>query len=137
MTAANFVELEAVDHIGVRITEAAPALAFYKQFGFEKTFEDTDMGIINIQNAAGVELNLDLSCNAAAGENVLMDRGEKYAGYTHLALRIASLTATMRQLEELNIPIVRGPIHYPDGASVFVRDPDGNVLELRSREGLV
>jgi catechol 2,3-dioxygenase-like lactoylglutathione lyase family enzyme len=57
-----------------------------------------------------------------------MDVPEKHAGITHIALAIKDVAATKAALEAAGIKIsgMRG------SAAIFVRDPDGNVIELAS-----
>jgi lactoylglutathione lyase len=70
----------------------------------------------------------------------MMDVPDKYPGYTHMALRVASIPATMTALKANGIAITQGPVSFDESGpvSVFVRDPDHNVIELRGRDqGLV
>ena len=129
------IDIRAVDHIGVRVRDLDRALAFYELLGFALHWKSATDAVAVIRNAHDVELNLVF--NANAGErNILMDVGEKYAGYTHVALRVASIKGTIEVLKKNNIKITQGPVSFGrDGhVSVFVRDPDWNVVELRGRE---
>jgi catechol-2,3-dioxygenase len=48
-----------------------------------------------------------------------------------MALQIPSAEAAVLELRELQIPITGGPMRLGDGIALFIRDPDGNVIELR------
>ena len=76
-----------------------------------------------------------IDCDAVPdhdGTNVLMDENlPKRAGYTHVAFAVDSIEETVRRLGELDIAISGGPERLGRGISLFVRDPDRNVLELR------
>ena len=90
-----------------------------------------------VRNQHGVELNLVFNANAGDPDsNILMDVPDKFAGYTHMALRVASIPATIAALRANNIAISQGPVSFGQSGhvSVFVRDPDRNVIELRGRE---
>lgn len=130
------IDITAVDHIGVRVRDLERAMAFYRLLGFELHWKATNDAVAVVKNAHGVELNLVYNANADKGGNILMDVGEKYAGYTHVALRVKSIKAVIQTLRENNIRITQGPVSFGrDGhVSVFVRDPDLNVVELRGRE---
>lgn len=58
-----------------------------------------------MEHDAGVVLNLPGPSDAGIGENVLMDREEKFPGYTHMALRIESLTDAEAFMQEHEIEI--------------------------------
>ena len=130
------IEIAAVDHIGVRVRDLDRAMKFYGLLGFELHFKATNDAVAVVKNPHGVELNLVHNANADRGGNILMDVGEKYAGYTHVALRVASIKAAIQTLREHGVRITQGPVSFGrDGhVSVFVRDPDLNVVELRGRE---
>jgi len=129
--------IEQVDHIGIRVRDLDRALAFYRVFGFAllRRAEGDDVAII--RNGHGVELNLVFNANAGdPAVNILMDGSEKYPGYTHIALRVSSIPATVAALHANGIAITQGPVSFgEDGhVSLFVRDPDRNVIELRGRD---
>jgi lactoylglutathione lyase len=135
-TERHSIAIEQVDHIGIRVRDLDTALAFYGILGFRLEVKITYDAVAIIRNDAGVEINLILNGNAGdPKKNILMDVPEKYPGYTHVALRVASVADTINALNENGIVITQGPVSFGrDGhVSVFVRDPDRNVIELRGR----
>ena len=130
------INVERVDHTGIRVADPDRAIEFYEMLGFEVLTRVTFDPVIIIRNAQDVEINLIV--NAAEehdGSNILMDVDTKYAGITHLALRVSSIPETMKVLKEKGVEITQGPVMFGrDGhVSLFVRDPDRNVIELRAR----
>ena len=131
------ISIERVDHIGIRVRDLDRALKFYRVLGFSLLHRATGDDVAIIRNDNGVELNLIFNAKAGdPGTNILMDVSEKYAGYTHMALRVESIPATIAALKANDIAITQGPVSFGDSGqvSVFVRDPDRNVIELRGRE---
>jgi lactoylglutathione lyase len=132
MTADSHVTIERVDHIGIRVRDFERAMAFYRALGFELRHRVDFDDVAIIRNDRGVEINLIL--NAKEDEpNILMDVPVKHAGYTHVALHVASVKQTIDVLKANDIKITQGPVSFGEdgGVSIFVRDPDRNVIELR------
>ena len=129
------IAIETVDHIGIRVADKARALAFYAALGFKLEHESDFDAVVIIRNAAGVELNLIINgVDRLGGKNILMDVPEKHPGYTHVAFRIADIRQAIKALKDMNTPITQGPVTFGDGhVSIFMRDPDRNVIELRAR----
>jgi lactoylglutathione lyase len=127
----GMITITHVEHIGFRVADGAPAEAFYAKLGFEVTFRSPKHPVVILRNAAGVELNLIVNADTSEGTNVLMDVPEKHPGITHVALAVASIDDTVRALGALGIEITEGPVQLGDGLSLFIRDPDRNVIELR------
>lgn len=131
------IEVSRVDHIGIRVKDLDRALAFYEVLGFALAHRAANDAVAIVKNAHNVELNLVFNANnEASGGNILMDVPEKYAGITHVALRVSSIKSTIETLNAHHVRITQGPVAFgADGnVSVFVRDPDLNVIELRGRQ---
>jgi catechol 2,3-dioxygenase-like lactoylglutathione lyase family enzyme len=131
------IDIQTVDHIGIRVADLDRALTFYGLFGFVAEHRAQNDAVVVIKNPHKVEINLIYNANNdSGGRNILMDVPDKYPGYTHVAFRVGSIADTIAMLRENNIEITQGPVSFGrDGhVSVFVRDPDRNVIELRGRE---
>ena len=79
-----------------------------------------------MRHRAGLEINLIVNAPQAVEPNILMDVPQKHSGITHIALQIADVAAAEDALKAGGIAISgkRG------SNALFVRDPDGNVIEL-------
>jgi lactoylglutathione lyase len=126
------ITIHGIEHIGIRVTDAPRSEAFYALFGFETTFRGGPEPVVVMTNGKGVEINLIVNANQGPSPtNLLMDVPEKHPGYTHVALGITSMDETVAELGRLGIAITGGPIQLGPKRSLFVRDPDRNVVELR------
>ncbi len=125
------LDIKKIDHLGIRVRDRHRSVAFYEEFGFkviaEGIFEKGHPVIM--QHPCGIVLNILGPANQPDGPNILMDVPEKYAGYTHMSLAVSSLAATEAFLKERDIKIT-GRINFKDLNALFVRDPDGNVIEF-------
>src|SRR5512135_726391 len=134
MALIQTVAIERVAHIGIRVRDLDRALAFYRVLGFTLSHRAKGDDVAIIRNPQGIEINLIFNANSGdPAKNILMDVVAKYPGYTHVALYVASISATIAALRANDIAITQGPVKFGEdgGVSVFVRDPDRNVIELR------
>ena len=128
------IEVTNVDHLGIRVTNETGSIAFYEQLGFKVERRAEGDSVTILRNSHGIELNLVYNgLDLTGGKNILMDVPEKHTGYTHMALNVGSISKALYALREQNIAISQGPVSVgrSDAASVFIRDPDRNVIELR------
>jgi len=120
-----------INHIGLRVTDLSTARAFYEKLGFEFIYGPAGPEPIAVMiHPSGINLNLILNGVSSMKDNILMDVPEKYAGYTHVALEINDAQAVQKSLESQGIEITEGPVNFPGGTSLFIRDQDRNVIEF-------
>ena len=128
-------QISGIAHIGIRVHALDRSRAFYESLGF--TFVVGPIGpepVAIMSHPAGIEINFILNAANASGDNVLMDIQEKHAGYTHIALSVQNISVVQAELETAGVAISGGPITFPGGSiSIFVRDPDRNVIEFNQR----
>ena len=128
-------QISGIAHIGIRVYALDRARKFYEQLGFN--FDIGPIGpepVAIMSHPSGIEINFILNAANASAENVLMDMEEKHAGYTHMALSVHNVSEVQSELENAGVTITGGPITFPGGSvSIFVRDPDRNVIEFNQR----
>jgi lactoylglutathione lyase len=129
------IHISGIAHIGIRVHDLDRSMAFYSVLGFEKTAGPVGPEPVAIlHHPSGIELNLVLNAPRAAEPNVLMDVAEKHPGITHVALLCPDLLAAKASLAAVGFPVREGPVRFtPQAEGMFVRDPDGNVIELHQR----
>jgi lactoylglutathione lyase len=129
------IAITGLAHIGIRVHDLERSLRFYERLGFTKTAGPIGPEPVAIlDHPSGLEVNLILNAPKPNEPNVLMDVPDKHPGITHFALLCPDILAAKAQLEDAGIPLSGGPIRFsPTAQAIFVRDPDGNVIELHQR----
>ena len=130
------INIDRVDHIGIRVADLDRAREFYEIFGFKQIHAADNDDVVVMKNPDDVEINIIFNANNSNDDkNILMDVPDKFPGFTHVAFRVTSIADTITALNENGIEITQGPVSFGnDGhVSVFLRDPDRNTLELRGR----
>lgn len=125
------LEIETIDHVGIRVGDRDTSVAFYQLLGFELVADGGfDQGHpLVMLHPSGVNLNLLGPATDKAGTNVLMDEEPKYPGITHIALKMKDAEATEDFVTRHDIAIT-GRRNFRGTKTIFIRDPDRNVLEL-------
>ena len=131
------INIQKIDHIGLRVHDKDRSIQFYKSLGFKLI---TDIGFENghpvmMQNDAGIVLNILGPSSEEKDENILMDiESKQYAGYTHIALKVASIIDAENHFNEKGYEITER-FDFKGMKAIFIRDPDRNVIEFDEYEG--
>ena len=125
------LEISNLDHIGIRISDREKSVEFYELLGFKLV---ADGGYENghplvMIHPSGININLLGPATERAGENILMDDESKYPGITHLAVKVTNAEATEAFIARKGINKT-GHREFRGIKTIFIRDPDRNVLEL-------
>lgn len=130
--APNPARIVAYDHIGIRVSDRQRALAFYQRLGFVESARFPAHEANEMLTPDGVRINLIFNGARRPGaRNVLLDEPVKLPGMTHPAFVVDDLEALQAWLAGQAIRITEGPQRIgPRRIALFIRDPDGNVLEF-------
>ena len=125
------LEIQSVNHVGIRVSEKEVSIEFYALLGFELL---NDVGFeqghpVIMKHPSGVVINLLGPATQGGDSNILMDVDEKYPGITHVALTVSSIDHAKSFVEGHGIPIT-GSFSFGNMSAIFIRDPDRNVIEL-------
>jgi len=124
-------EITRIHHVGLRVRDLDISRNFYAKLGFE--FIVGPIGpepVAIIEHPAGININLILNTSPEAPrENILMEEGVKYPGYTHIAIEITDVDFVSEKVEELGIEITER-VEFDGARFFFIRDPDSNVIEF-------
>lgn len=120
------------DHVGIRVSDRQEAVAFYEQLGFRELRRFDKYEANEMESPDGVRINLIFNATRLPhGRNLLLDEPVKLPGVTHAAFVVDDLYSMKDWLEQAGITITEG-IHRigPRRITLFIRDPDRNVLEF-------
>jgi len=126
-----------VNHIGLRVSDFETSRDFYAMLGFEYiTGPGGPEPVAIVEHPSGININFILNADQDDQTNVLMDVPTKHTGYTHVAIEVTDANAVIRNLNDMGISLSGGPMQHPTGTSLFIRDPDNNVIEFIEYKGL-
>jgi catechol 2,3-dioxygenase-like lactoylglutathione lyase family enzyme len=130
----------ACTHSSLAVDDLDRSVAFYRDaFGCEPVFEARDMTDL-IQSVAGVDgLHCDLAILRLPGGSHLLEliafrnpsapvRSEPPCG--HVEFAVTDLVRSIASVEELGATAVGEVTVFPEGPSVYYREPGGSVFEL-------
>ena len=130
------LDIERVDHVGIRVSDKARSIDFYESLGFQLV---SDVGFekghpMILQHASGDVLNLLGPASSQSAGNILMDVADKYAGITHVSYKVTSIEAAKTFLASIDVAL-SGEFEFRGLQAIFIRDPDLNVIELDGYSG--
>jgi len=120
------------DHVGIRVSDRQQAVDFYQRLGFRELRRFDKYEANEMESPDGVRINLIFNgTRLAHGRNVLLDEPVKLPGVTHAAFVVDDLYQLKAWLDQQGITVTQG-IHPigPRRITLFIRDPDRNVLEF-------
>jgi catechol 2,3-dioxygenase-like lactoylglutathione lyase family enzyme len=122
------IKLKSVRHAGVPVSDVRKSKSFYKLLGFEEIERPKIKGIPGAwYECNGTQVHLIGQRNDMAAKN-LPGVG------THIALQVENLEEAKKALKKRKIEFAEfTPPASMGGAPVlFLKDPDGNAVELRT-----
>jgi len=129
---SNPARILAYDHIGIRVSDKGRAMSFYQALGFMQSASFPSFEANEMLSPDGVRINLIFNgARLPNAHNALLDAPVKLPGMTHPAFIVDDLQTLEAWLGEQGIVVTEGP--HPIGprrVALFIRDPDGNVLEF-------
>jgi catechol 2,3-dioxygenase-like lactoylglutathione lyase family enzyme len=121
------IKLKAIRHTGIRISDVDKAKNFYGQVLGMSELPRPELPVPGAwYECNGVQVHLIGESGAMRGPGV----------GPHIALQVADLEQTKQELKMRGIPFqeLTPPPSMRANPVLFVRDPDGNVVELRTDE---
>jgi catechol 2,3-dioxygenase-like lactoylglutathione lyase family enzyme len=111
-----------LDHVGIHVADVPASHAFYESVLGLDAIPRPDLGFPGAWLRIGTVQELHLIGRDPASDLPPRER--------HFALAVDSAAIWAERLRELEVPF-EGPNSRPDGAAqIFLRDPDGHVIEL-------
>jgi lactoylglutathione lyase len=125
-------KVKSYEHVGIRVSDRERSISFYQALGWRVEIDLPEHCANEMVNDSGVYINLIFNgVTQANAHNVLQDEAIKYPGMTHAAFVIEDMDALIVLLTTQRVKITDGPVIYSGRRKVlFIRDPDGNVLEF-------
>jgi len=126
------------DHIAFQVADLDAAIQFYvDRLGLALMFKEIDLE--HHEAFAFLELeggNLELLQLLDEENRPILRQGVETPCLAppycpHLALEAPDLDAWVAQLEQADIPLVKGPLEIPGKVKwLYIADPDGNIIEF-------
>ena len=116
-----------LEHVAIASPEPAKLAEWYVNvLGFTINYQSPTTTFVKAPNGSMIEII------TAAGERI--EQTAKQPGLRHLALEVDDFDATYEELKRKNVSFVDEPGGKGGVRTVFLRDPEGNLMHLIQRE---
>lgn len=136
MSSERAFEIQRIDHVVLRVQDLARAVSFYRDvLGCAVARERPTLGMVHLH--AGASMIDLISVDGALGSRGGPAAGAQGRNLDHLCLRIEPFDeASLREHLKTHGVVVDGQVSSNlgaegDGLSLYLRDPDGNGVELK------
>lgn len=136
MSSERAFEIQRIDHVVLRVQDLARAVSFYRDvLGCAVARERPTLGMVHLH--AGASMIDLISVDGALGSRGGPAAGAQGRNLDHLCLRIEPFDeAALREHLKMHGVVVDGQVSSNlgaegDGLSLYLRDPDGNGVELK------
>jgi glyoxylase I family protein len=132
---ANPIQIAAFDHIVLRVRDKAAMLAFYQGvLGLRVDRDRPELGLTHVR--AGPQMIDLVTLDGPLGKAGGMGPGAEGRNLDHFALQVRPFdeAAIRAHLAAHGVAVVEEGPRYGadgDGFSLYVRDPEGNTVELK------
>lgn len=117
--------VQSIDHVGLHVADVPASVAFYRDVIGLDAIDRPDLGFPGAWFRIGTSQELHLIGKNSQPENPPRER--------HFAMAVDDSGEWEQHLRNHGLELL-GPKARPDGAiQIFVRDPDGHVIELLQR----
>ena len=129
------IEIRAIDHVVLRVADLARSLRFYRDaLGCATEREIEALGLYQLR--AGTSLIDLVTVDGPLGKAGGSPPGEQARNMDHVALQLARFDEAALRAHLVRHGIEPGDVGQRYGAqgngpSMYIRDPDGNVVELK------
>ena len=131
-TAAAVVPVKAVSHVAIRVTDLDRSVDFYRRvFGYDVFIDNRGAGTTVIGLIGG--LAIELIKSEASAEDIARAKAADRAGglgHTCMAFSVDNIDATHAALKSAGLTRSEKPEEIGAVRVVFIRDPDGALLEF-------
>jgi glyoxylase I family protein len=132
---AQLLQVLGIDHVVLRVADRERALGFYcGVLGLSVEREQPELGLTQLR--AGRSLIDLVTTDGVLGRRDSGSAAKIGAGVDHIALEVGPLdeSAVQAHFGHHGVDVVEAGLRYGargEGLSLYVRDPDGNKIELK------